>query len=99
MRDIDLINELMVDLKDAATSKQWVRLQDVDRRIAEQLDILSKHQPLSEEMLSILNKLQYLYVKTFENCEKEHKLLSGKMEELRRNQDGMAAYGSLDDSD
>jgi DNA-binding GntR family transcriptional regulator len=99
MREIDLINELMVELKDAAASKQWARLQDIDRRVAEQLAVLSQHQPLSKEMQGALNKLQYLYVKTFEHCQKEHEALAEKMAELRRNRDGMAAYGAMDDTE
>lgn len=96
MRNTDLINGLMVELKDAALSKQWVRLQDVDRRIAEQLTLLNQDKPLNKEMLSAIAKLQHIYAKTYESCRREHQQLAQKMAELRDNREGMAAYGAFE---
>lgn len=95
VNDINAIRELGLELKRVAALHQWVRLLDVDQRIAELLQDIRRRGDISAETLASLRKLQQLHEKTIEYCRREQSTLENKMKQHQNNREGMSAYASV----
>lgn len=95
MDEVRAIRELGVELKRVASLHQWVRLVEVDKRIAALLQELRQRDVVAPDTLHAVKQLQLLHKKTVEYCRHEHEVLDQKMKQHQNNREGMAAYASV----
>lgn len=95
MDEVNAIRELGIELKRVASLHQWVRLVEVDKRIALLLQELRQRESLAPDTLLAIKRLQLLHKKTVEYCRREHEVLEQKMKHHQNNREGMAAYASV----
>ncbi|AKJ41402.1 hypothetical protein [Pragia fontium] len=95
VNEVNAIRELGIELKRVASLHQWVRLLEVDQKVAQLLLTFRQRDDLSPETLEALKRLQQLHLKTIEYCRREQVILESKMRHHRSNREGMAAYASV----
>ncbi|HEY2454441.1 MAG TPA: hypothetical protein VGI71_17870 [Scandinavium sp.] len=94
MDELAIIPWLARELENAASGKEWPKLQQVDKQIALLLSDLKGRQ-LSPSMTGQLAELRTLHRKVYQYCQQESDLLEEKMVLARKNKEGASAYAAF----
>lgn len=94
MDDLTLIPWLARELEQAASQKEWLKVQQVDKQIALFLTSL-KGRALSPALQRELAELRKLHQRVYQFCQQESAVLEKKMARTRKNQEGATAYAAF----
>lgn len=94
MDDLALIPWLARELEQAASQKEWLKVQQVDQHIALFLKDV-KGRTLSPSLTRELAELRKLHQRVYQFCQQESALLEEKMALSRKNREGATAYAAF----
>jgi hypothetical protein len=94
MDDLAPIPWLARELEQAASDKDWQKVQQVDGQIALFLTE-TKGRPLSDAMKRDLAQLRQIHQRVYRLCQQESSLLEEKMARSLKNREGASAYAAF----